>query len=142
MTTVVYNHEEKEIGIDSRCTMGNYIESDNYMKMKEKDGVKFFLCGDVSDIEMIVECYPNEIKSRTNVHGFILIKDLVKYLFTYELKIKEVTQYDSLSVGSGSSFAIAALDLGKTTEEAIEYAFTRDNGSGGKIRIYKTNEKI
>ncbi len=140
MTTIVYNKKTNEIGVDSRCTMGNYIESDNFVKMKEKDGIKFFLCGNVSDIEMIVECYPNEVKNKTNTDGFILENNKVKYIFTDNLTIKQVEQYESLAVGSGGVFAIAALDFGKTTKEAIKYAFTRDNCSGGKIRIYKTKE--
>ena len=40
------------------------------------------------------------------------------------------------SAGSGGEFAIAALDMGKTAKEAVEYAMTRDFYSGGKVHVY------
>lgn len=137
MTTVVYNHKEKEIGIDSRTTMGLLIESDNTIKMREKDGVKFFLCGDVSHIESIIECYPNDTTNECDAHGFIIIDKEIKYIYCEGLIIKTVRQENSLAVGSGGMFAISAIDFGKTTREAIKYAATKDAGTGGKIRIYK-----
>ena len=141
MTTVVYNHEEKEIGIDSRVTSGNFIESDDYIKMIEANGIKFFLCGEVAGMEMIVRNYPDDLEFETNSHGFLLKDGVITYLYTDGLKIREITQNNSLSVGSGSEWALAALDMGKTTEEAIKYAMTRDNSTGGKIRIYKLTEE-
>ncbi|WP_210772140.1 hypothetical protein [Rhodanobacter lindaniclasticus] len=38
-----------------------------------------------------------------------------------------------LAIGSGWQFAIAAMDFGKTAKQAIEYAMTRDNGTGGGV---------
>lgn len=46
-----------------------------------------------------------------------------------------------LAIGSGWQFAAAAMDFGKTAKQAIEYAATRDNGTGGGVdyvRIRKT----
>lgn len=137
MTTVVYNHKQKEIGIDSRTTVGYQIESDNTIKMKEKEGVKFFMCGDLADIEMIVECYPNEVYNEPNACGFIVTDGEVKYIYCEGLTIKTTKQVNSYAVGSGSTYALSALDFGKTTREAIKYASTRDAGTGGKVRIYK-----
>lgn len=137
MTTVVYNHKEKEIGIDSRTTVGLQIECDDTIKMREKDGIKFFLCGDVADIEMIVDCYPDNVTNEVNAHGFIIVNKEVKFIYCEGLIIKHTRQDNSYAVGSGSSYALSALDFGKTTREAIKYAATRDAGTGGKIRIYK-----
>ena len=142
MTTVVYNHETKEIGIDSRLTMGNFIESDDYIKMIEKEDLKFFLCGDLADSQMLARCYPNNIEYEigSSAYGFLVQDGIVKYIYTEGLIIKELIQTNSSAVGSGFQFAISALDLGKSTKEALEYAMTRDNGSGGKIRIYNVEE--
>lgn len=136
MTTVVYNHEQKEIGIDSRVTT-HIIESDNYAKRIDANGISFFLCGEVAGIEMIVRCYPNKLEFETNANGFVLKNGVVTYLYTSGLEIREVSQQNSLAVGSGGDFALAALDFGKTTREAIKYATTRDPFSGGKIKVYK-----
>jgi len=40
------------------------------------------------------------------------------------------------AMGSGEEFALAALDHGKTAEDAVAYAATRDSGTGGKIRVF------
>jgi len=37
--------------------------------------------------------------------------------------------------GSGAEWAIAAMDFGETAEGAIEYAKTKDTGTGGRIYI-------
>lgn len=39
-------------------------------------------------------------------------------------------------MGSGYQFAIAALDLGKTAKEAVNYAKTRDIYTGGRVRVF------
>jgi ATP-dependent protease HslVU (ClpYQ) peptidase subunit len=39
------------------------------------------------------------------------------------------------AIGSGQHFAIAAMDLGKSAEEAVAYAMTRDVYSGGEITV-------
>lgn len=137
MTTVVYNHKEKEIGIDSRITVGLQIECDDTIKMKEKDGIKFFLCGNVADMEMIVDCYPDNVANEVDAHGFIIINKEVKYIYCEGLTIKHTRQDNSYAVGSGSAYALSALDFSKTTREAIKYAATRDAATGGKIRVYK-----
>jgi len=40
------------------------------------------------------------------------------------------------SLGSGGWFAMAAVDLGKTARESVEYAMTRDVYTGGKVHVY------
>lgn len=41
--------------------------------------------------------------------------------------------------GSGGDWATAALDMGKGAEEAVEYAMTRDNCSGGHVTVIPRN---
>lgn len=53
----------------------------------------------------------------------------------------EMPRDKPLAIGSGWQFALAAMDFGKTAKQAIEYAATRDNGTGGGVdyvRIRKT----
>lgn len=139
MTTIVYNHTDKEIGIDSRCTIGNLIESDDMIKMRENKGIKFFLCGSSSDIDDVVNNFPCDLNNDFYVTGFIIKENVVYYLYCENKKIKITKQNNSLAVGSGSEFAISAIDFGKNTRQSIEYAISKDNCSGGKVRIYKTN---
>jgi 20S proteasome alpha/beta subunit len=45
MTTIVYDHKNKQIACDSRATSGSLIVSDNLKKYIKKDGIIYFLCG-------------------------------------------------------------------------------------------------
>lgn len=46
-----------------------------------------------------------------------------------------------IGFGSGSSWALAATDHGKSIEEAVVYATQRDNCSGGEVTVLKRNRK-
>ena len=41
------------------------------------------------------------------------------------------------SFGSGSSFALSAMDFGKSAKDSVKYAMTRDIYTGGKIKVIK-----
>lgn len=57
MTTLAYNHKDKQIACDSRTTSGSLIISDKHLKMQQVDGVKFFLCGSVPDYDLLIDMY-------------------------------------------------------------------------------------
>jgi len=39
------------------------------------------------------------------------------------------------TMGSGSDFALSAMDFGKSAKEAVEYAMTRDIYTGGNVQV-------
>lgn len=41
------------------------------------------------------------------------------------------------AVGSGRDYALAAMALGRTAEQAVELAITFDNGTGGEIMVVR-----
>ena len=45
----------------------------------------------------------------------------------------EANQDEKLAVGSGWVWAAAAMDFGKSAVDAVEYACTRDNCTGGQV---------
>jgi ATP-dependent protease HslVU (ClpYQ) peptidase subunit len=40
---------------------------------------------------------------------------------------------DYYAIGSGASYAVTAMDCGKTAAQAVGYAIKRDNNSGGRV---------
>ena len=48
----------------------------------------------------------------------------------------------SISKGSGSDFALALIDMGKSAKESIEYAMTRDIYTGGKVHVYDIEKGV
>jgi ATP-dependent protease HslVU (ClpYQ) peptidase subunit len=49
--------------------------------------------------------------------------------------------YPYWAIGSGRDYALAAMRLGKTAEEAIEVAKFFDNDTGGDTHVYETRRK-
>lgn len=45
-----------------------------------------------------------------------------------------------LAIGSGAQWAMAAMDFGKNAVKAVEYAATRDNGTGGGVDVVTINQ--
>lgn len=70
------------------------------------------------DIELLMLTSNKEIMHSMNLTSWIGIKD--KYF----------------SIGSGSPFALAAMECGKSTEEAIKIASKRDVFTGMGIKVY------
>jgi ATP-dependent protease HslVU (ClpYQ) peptidase subunit len=54
MTTIAYNHKDKQIAVDSQSTMGSMISSLNENKWIERDGLIFFIAGNACDDEMLI----------------------------------------------------------------------------------------
>lgn len=143
MTTIAYNHKDREIAVDSRTTRGGMIVSDESNKMHEVNGVKFFIAGFSSDDQEIIDSYFNGkqgVKSCANNKNVAIVADggeIFRCAFDDGdgFFIQAVKSNDA--AGSGFDFAIAAMDFGKSASEAVEYAMTRDVYTGGKVYAYK-----
>ena len=140
MTTIVYDHKNKQIAVDSRATRGDIICSDSESKFEFIDGQIWFFSGVIADKELLVSWFSDKEQKPTLVPeccSIVIIKGKA-YLNTvgehgaaYQ---SELTFSDA--IGSGSSFALAALDHGKTAKQAVEYAAKRDPFTGGKITVF------
>jgi ATP-dependent protease HslVU (ClpYQ) peptidase subunit len=141
MTTIAYNHKDKEIAYDSRSTRGYLIHNDNAdKKIVSDDGSIYFLAGKSGDTEDFADEFcVGRVSSRTLDCQGIAVKDGVAFgvgtkdngeFVAYELDC-------NATYGSGVDFAIAAMDFGKSAKEAVEYVKTRDIYTGGKVRTFK-----
>lgn len=140
MTTIVYDHKERQIAVDSRCTRGAVILSDDKVKWVYKGADLLFFAGTVADFEAFIQHYGkagSKPESEVDVDAF-LIRDGV----VYECSFCKNTGYWELplaynsALGSGANFALAALDFGKTVYGAVEYAKTKDIYTGGKVHVF------
>ena len=135
MTTIVYNHEDKEIAYDSRVTKGSYIATDNQNKRISAKGVDFFLSGDNNCILKVVDNWP-EIKEGIDCCGFVVISGVVKWLSSGCDWSGLDDCYYSEAAGSGEDHAITAIDLGCSAKKAVEMAAKRDSHTGGTINVF------
>ena len=141
MTTMCYDHKAKTIAVDSRTTGGMFCYSDDQNKINRVKDMILILTGDVADIQYFLENFEFAIRTKIteelSISGICVYKNEVYQIWYSENYCKLVKIDYNIAVGSGSSFAISALDLGKSAKESIEYVKTRDVSTGGKVRVIK-----
>lgn len=138
MTTIAY--KDGIIAYDSRVTENGNIVDDNYSKMRVCDGVMFFLCGNLDHVDKFVEHYMNSDKhDDLDVDAFIVQEgELLSTTFIDDhIETLQMRRDHCYSIGSGSHYALGAMDCGKSAREAIKVAMKRDAYTGGKINTYR-----
>jgi ATP-dependent protease HslVU (ClpYQ) peptidase subunit len=138
MTTIAYNHKDKQIASEGRSTRDGAIMTDSAKKWKVVDGVTFFLAGSACDYDLFINIYFGS-KSEEVPECCALVVDgekIYRSAVTLDgLFWKQEVEHND-AIGSGWNFALSAMDFGDDARKSVEYAITRDCSSGGKIHIY------
>ena len=140
MTTIIYDHKNKQIACDSMVTIGSRIASYSFNKFIRVGDKTWFICGSPSWTDVIVNLkngdkIPDYIKDV----GVLMLTKGSLYYCVEDDGYFAISKCDyNIGVGSGRTLAIAALDHGKTARHAIEYAATKDCYTGGDIRVFCT----
>lgn len=136
MTTIAY--KDGVIAYDSRQTRSDRIVSDNSPKCQVVDGVSFFLSGAVCDERALIAAYfgtpspvPVECSGYAVDAGKLMLvgHDDKTGIWKQDLDLSNPD-----AIGSGAQYALAAMDMGATAEEAVAAAAKRDVYTGGTIR--------
>lgn len=139
MTTIVYDHERRQIAIDSRSTSSGIIKSDSRKKWILQGEDIWFFAGAQCDIHDFLCAFDGKKPSRDLDCISLAVIGSCAYWCGVDNSDGSAWQQPvdcSDAVGSGQSFALAAMDFGKSAKEAVEYAATRDCYTGGKIHVY------
>ena len=144
MTTIVYDHKNKQIACDGRLAKGGTtIISDDHVKYLRNDIGLWFFTGDVCDQKGFVDCYDKEDQQQQVTYNssaiLVIGKDVYSVYMDDGYFCKILLDHCDCK-GSGELLALSALDHGKTAKESIEYAMTRDMFTGGKISVYDINK--
>lgn len=143
MTTIAY--KDGVIAYDSRQTRSGSIVSDNAPKCQVVDGVSFFLSGAVCDEKALIAAYfgtpsavPVECSGYVVDGGKLLMvgHDDKTGIWQHELDPENPD-----AIGSGSAYALAAMDMGSSAEEAVRAAMKRDIYTGGNVRMFSLSAK-
>ena len=140
MTTIIYDHKNKQIACDSRIAKSSGVYSDEFIKMIDTKSRMFVMSGATCDIDYFIKNFERHKKINIDIQldcsGIMIEKGVAYSVFTHD----GVFNMDSLicneSEGSGGKFALAALDFGNTAKQAVEYAATKDCYTGGKVHVY------
>lgn len=141
MTTIAYCLQRRQIAVDSRITAGHEICTDAAKKWHERDGVLIVMAGDVAGCEEVIQAMQ---KGRHRLRKSI---DVVAYawngksLFEITADGGELDWHpvvdDRGAIGSGSAYALAAMDKGATPRQAVLAAMKRDTNTGGKVQVIR-----
>lgn len=143
MTTIAY--KDGIIAYDSRAMRGDYILSDRVEKKIETEDNIFFMSGSVDEFKSFIDLYERSEQPthKLDINAFVYSKSEKKLYYSACWKtdegiylIHEVEVDCPQAFGSGASFAYAAMDCGKTSEEAIKIAMIRDPKTGGEIKVF------
>ena len=140
MTTIAY--KDGVIAYDSRSTRGDFISTDSANKMNVRDGVRFFMAG--------CACYEDEFASAWFSGADVCEQNDVSAL-VYDGEhvwmagadngefFRQRIDYDT-AIGSGTPYAVTAMDFGASAKEAVKAASKRDSATGGRIRTFKVKK--
>ena len=122
---------------DGRTTCNWEIIKEDFQKAFVHKGCAIAITGDVIDLKHMVIAYingdPLDDFSTVDGSAFIHQNGITKCISMNDGVIKSHICEGTDCMGTGAYYAKAALDFGKTPEEAIRYAMTRDCYTGGKI---------
>jgi len=136
MTTIAY--KDGVIAYDSRQTRNGAIVTDNAEKSELVNGVRFFLAGAVCDMPALIAAYfgtPSTVPVECSgyvVDGGRLI--MVGHDDKTGVWKQELDPANPDAIGCGAPYALAAMDMGASAEEAVRAAVKRDIYTGGRIR--------
>lgn len=152
MTTIVY--DGKVLATDSRACIGNTITDDKRKKLYRNVGIfqAIAFCGSSSYAYFVIDEILKPCKAvadlrdinLSNEADFVLVDEWERVFYFARdecaggIVVDQVKQ--PWSWGSGSHFAIAALDFGRTAIEAVKYASTRDVKTNSRIQKYVIKE--
>lgn len=136
MTTIAY--KDGVIAYDGRQTRNDRIVSDSAPKCKVVDGVSFFLSGAVCDEKALIAAYfgtlspvPVECSGYVVDGGKLM---MVGHDDKTGIWKQELAPSNPDAIGSGAPYALAAMDMGASAEDAVLAAMKRDIYTGGLIR--------
>jgi len=139
MTTIAYKNGV--IAHDTRQTRNGTIISDECSKCQVVEGVSFFLSGAVCDERALIAAYfgtPSQVPVECSgyaVDGGKLL--LVGHDDKTGIWKQELDPANPDAIGSGSAYALAAMDMGAGAEQAVRLAMKRDIYTGGKVVTFR-----
>lgn len=139
MTTIVY--KDGIIAYDSFATSDGIIVEHNFNKKRTANGVHFFFCGSVSDIDTLILGYFGEQIDNSASAASLVVDGGSVYVTGIDTErgvwIEKLDPKHVRAIGSGADFALTAMDMGADAKTAVKMAAYRDMATGGKIKTFR-----
>ena len=140
MTTIAYNHKDKEIAVDGQATSGNTVVSTSTKKLHRITHGWAAFAGELGCVE------GHDVVNLDRIQGEIIGLVMYDTGQVFEVHInatgrvhmyKLTTDY---AVGSGREYALGALYAGASAKDAVKAAIKYDIYSSGKITVKKMGD--
>ena len=140
MTTIAY--DGRYIAVDSRISSNGHVATDNCDKFYENDDWVLFWSGAVHQKDEIIHTFLAKGKFHQGQESYLFGFDKKsKSVYSICVKDKKFVK-DKIEWkdghGSGSCYAIGAMDYGASAVEAVRIASHRDCATGGEIKCFDT----
>ena len=141
MTTIAY--DGRYIAIDSRVSCDGHIASNSIDKFYITDDWVLFWSGAIHQKDLYVDTFLAKGEFHDEPEVWLMgFKKSTKEVFSIYVKNKRFLT-DKLEWkdghGSGSCYAIGAMEFGASAVEAVKIAMGRDCATGGKINCFDTH---
>lgn len=140
MTTIAASMKHRQMAADSCCSddEGHYL----VQKIRVHGGIARAACGEWAACNKMHESLENktEVDSDLDVEMLELREDGI-YVYETGMSVPTKIKNDYFAIGTGSSYAIAAMRLGCSPEEAVLIASEFDVGTKPPIDVFNLPEK-
>ena len=143
MTTIAY--KDGIIAYDGRITRSHQIVYDDFDKCLDRDGVKFVCSGSTADFEGLISAYFGGEAPNCSAVALVVADGGVWHSAVDENSgfwKAPLIMDRPYAIGSGSEYALTAMDMGASAYQAVEMAMKRDSCTGGKIRTLTVTKPI
>lgn len=135
MTTIATDGQS--MAGDGRITFHDYIVNETSVKVRRlPSGSLIGFCGDSGDdivFEEWLERGGKKPKLSSGFSALVLTQGRRPRTYFYDCTFDEIDP--PYAIGSGARFAFAAMDCGKSPEEAVRIAAGRCTKTGGKVTV-------
>jgi hypothetical protein len=140
MTTIAY--DGRYIACDSRLSCKDHVATDNAEKFYENEEWVLFWSGAIHQVDLFIHTFIAKgafiDEPEVWAMGFNRSTKDVWSIFVQDTKFKKEKISWKDGQGSGSCYAMGAMDFGASAVEAVKIAMSRDCKTGGTIRCFDT----
>lgn len=133
MTTIAY--KDGVMACDSQADW--YYKEDGFKKIYKKGEILIGFAGSYGQGILFCDWILGKGEKPGNTDDLFAIVVKNGKCYQYDRTLVPLPCEPYVAIGSGSKFAIAAMDCGKGAKKAIEVAKRRDVDTGGKVHAFK-----
>jgi 20S proteasome alpha/beta subunit len=140
MTTIAY--KDGIIAYDSRTTSADIITNDHANKGRWIEDCFFVFSGSLCDYDQLVELYFGRSDRFKHIEASAVVYDKSGQLWFTSIDANEGLWKERLDLdtarayGSGTCYALTAMDCGRSAVQAVRMAALRDCKTGGQVRYF------